>query len=147
MVKIIEFYFFNKRIKNWPVLVVALLAFVLIIPLLLSFDLKMIFMRSYQSGSHVGDTVHFGNYYLTQLRVIPTYLRLLFFPIGQTLDYDFVVSKSLFNPITTFAGPCLLLGLCVTAFKIRKQEPLIAFGIFWRTVCTQPDRIWKKFTR
>src|SRR3989304_1851736 len=39
-------------------------------------------------------------YLLTQFRVIVTYIRLLFLPINQNLDYDYPLSHSLFEPQT-----------------------------------------------
>ena len=39
-------------------------------------------------------------YLLTQFRVIVTYIRLLFLPINQNLDYDYPLSHSLFEPVT-----------------------------------------------
>ncbi|MBI4690328.1 MAG: tetratricopeptide repeat protein [Nitrospirae bacterium] len=38
------------------------------------------------------------SYLFTQFRVIITYIRLLFFPINQNLDYDFLIYNSFFNP-------------------------------------------------
>src|SRR3989338_5829211 len=42
-------------------------------------------------------------YLLTQFKVIVTYIRLLFLPINQNLDYDYPLSHSLFEP-QTFAS-------------------------------------------
>ncbi|MBI4690956.1 MAG: tetratricopeptide repeat protein [Nitrospirae bacterium] len=52
----------------------------------------------------VGETIK-GNtplsrqaYLINEFRVIFTYLRLLFFPVNQNLDYDYPVYRSVFNP-------------------------------------------------
>ena len=69
-------------------------------------------------------------YFLTQFNVVATYLRLLFLPVGQNLDYDYRIVQS-FLDIRTWVAFVLLGGLLVTAFRFRKKNPLFAFGIFW----------------
>src|SRR3989338_7326240 len=83
------------------------------------------------SYSHAGEMINGYTYFLTQWRVIPYYIFLLFFPMHQNLDYDFSISKSLFDPFTTFAGAVCLILIIWTAFRLRARQPLIAFGIFW----------------
>jgi tetratricopeptide (TPR) repeat protein len=38
------------------------------------------------------------DYLMTQMRVITTYIRLIFLPVNQNLDYDYPVYRSLFDP-------------------------------------------------
>jgi hypothetical protein len=38
------------------------------------------------------------DYLVTQMRVITTYIRLIFLPVNQNLDYDYPVYRSLFDP-------------------------------------------------
>lgn len=85
------------------------------------------------------------HYFLTQCTVIVTYLRLLFLPIGQNLDYDYPVYTSLLQPQVLFSCILLLLfcGLAIylylrvkpivkgTLFIDRPEMRLISFGIFW----------------
>ena len=71
-----------------------------------------------------------GRYFLTQLNVLCTYLRLFFFPVRQTLDYDYPVSNSLLDP-KTFACALLLLGLAASGVFFLKKNRLISFSIFW----------------
>jgi Tfp pilus assembly protein PilF len=76
-------------------------------------------------------------YFLTQQRVITTYLRLLVLPINQNLDYDYPVFHELLDP--QVLPPFLLLmsvfGLGLHLLRRSStSEPalrLIAFGIFW----------------
>lgn len=77
-------------------------------------------------------------YLLTEFRGIVTYLRLLFFPVGQSLEYDYPLSRSLFEPATLLSFLFLLsiAGLGAYAlFKSRKGGSpwgaLFSFGIFW----------------
>jgi protein O-mannosyl-transferase len=77
-------------------------------------------------------------YLLTELRVIVTYIRLLFLPVGQNLDYDYPLYHSLLEPQVALSFLCLL-GLFVLSLVLlrkaqRGSEPsfrLISFGVFW----------------
>jgi tetratricopeptide (TPR) repeat protein len=70
------------------------------------------------------------HYLLTQFNVLRTYLRLLFIPLNQNLDYDYTVSETLLEPMTLLS---LGLILCVLIFGIWifKKNRIMAFGIFW----------------
>ena len=76
-------------------------------------------------------------YLFTQFRVIVTYLRLLVFPVGQTLDYDYPFYRSMADP-PVLASFLFLLGIVGGAayllFRSRtgpRWLRLVAFGIFW----------------
>ncbi|MBI4690342.1 MAG: tetratricopeptide repeat protein [Nitrospirae bacterium] len=90
-------------------------------------------------------------YLLTQFRAISTYIRLLFFPINQNLDYDYPIHNSFFEPqvvlsflfllsifglgvhlfyrsrFTMHDAQCTMHGSRVTNHGLR----LISFGILW----------------
>lgn len=83
-----------------------------------------------RSESHTGDIITFGNYFLTQSRVFVTYLRLLFLPIHQNLDYDFKLSKTIFE-FSTFSCFIILICLFMLALRMRKNYRFVSFGIFW----------------
>jgi tetratricopeptide (TPR) repeat protein len=70
---------------------------------------------------------------LTQLRVILHYLTLLIFPISSrlNLDYDFPVSKSLFNPPGTFFSLVVILFFIGIGVWKMKRWPVLSFFIFW----------------
>jgi protein O-mannosyl-transferase len=85
-----------------------------------------------------------GEYFLTQFRVVATYLRLVFIPAGQNLDYDFPISRSLVEPVTL--GSALLIGslFCAVIWlwlrarrmtadtgTFSRERLLIAFGGGW----------------
>jgi tetratricopeptide (TPR) repeat protein len=78
-----------------------------------------------------------GVYFLTQTRVITTYLRLLVCPVGQNLDYDFPLSESFLEP-EVIAGILLIMSLVVLAILVRRSSPLVAFGILWFFVTLSP---------
>jgi tetratricopeptide (TPR) repeat protein len=80
-------------------------------------------------------------YLLTELPVVATYLRLFLLPVGQSVDHDFPVYRSLLD------GPVLLsaflvLGLAATAVAllVRARRPgpgtrpelaLVSLGVLW----------------
>jgi protein O-mannosyl-transferase len=90
------------------------------------------------------------DYFLTQFRVIATYLRLLVFPVHQNLEYDYPIYSTFFTP-PVFLSFLLLVALFVLAvylyFRTRRSfysnlniqpstfnDPallLVSFGILW----------------
>jgi len=76
------------------------------------------------------DTISRVDYLLTQLNVMGTYLRLLFLPINQSIDYDYPIAHSLFEP-TTFASLLLLSSLIILTLILFRRFRPISFGIFW----------------
>lgn len=95
------------------------------------------------------------DYLYTQFSVIVTYLRILFFPINQNLDYDYPINRTLLAP-RAFLSLLLLLAILTLAIymyvKSRQATPqtvleesadgnrafasatmlrLAAFGILW----------------
>ena len=84
------------------------------------------------------------DYFFTQFRVIVTYIRLLFIPINQNLDYDYPVYHSFLDleVLLSFLFLVLLFGLGVYLY-LRSRSTihhspftihclrLASFGIFW----------------
>jgi tetratricopeptide (TPR) repeat protein len=69
-------------------------------------------------------------YLLTESRVLVTYLRLLFLPFGQNLDYDYPLSPSVSLPVAACFG--LLLGVMgMGVWLYRCGNRIAAFGIAW----------------
>ena len=71
---------------------------------------------------------------LTQLRVLPLYLGQMFLPVPGNMHFyydDVVASRSLFDPISTFFGGLLLLGLLALAVWSRRRWPLVSLGVTW----------------
>ncbi|MDX2495606.1 MAG: tetratricopeptide repeat protein [Desulfuromusa sp.] len=69
----------------------------------------------------VGSSMPRSVYLFTQFRVIMTYLRLLFFPVKQNLDYDYPV-------YTNFFSPAVFLSFIVLVSLV-----LLATYFFWYT--------------
>jgi tetratricopeptide (TPR) repeat protein len=70
---------------------------------------------------------------MTQFRVVIYYLSLIFFPHPSrlNLDYDFPLSVSLINPITTLLSLSGIIALVILAVLLAKNQRLISFSIFW----------------
>jgi len=70
-----------------------------------------------------------GEYFLTQLNVLCTYLRMVFVPLGQNVDHDYRIVS--FPGIHTLLAGALLSGILIWALKAVKKNRLLTFGIFW----------------
>jgi len=94
------------------------------------------FMGIAEVGDVIGDAtqetaaISRNDYLLTQFNVIVTYIRLLFLPINQNLDYDYPLAHSLFA-FPTFLSFLFLVMLVIVGIWIFRKSRLISFGIFW----------------
>jgi tetratricopeptide (TPR) repeat protein len=76
------------------------------------------------------DSEYVLTYLVTEFSVLWLYIRLLFLPYGQVLDYQYPLVTSLItikNAMAFFG----LAGLVTAAAMFRKRLPLVSFGIFW----------------
>ncbi len=71
-----------------------------------------------------------GDYFLTELNVLCTYLRLFLLPVNQNFDYDYPTAHSLWEP-KTLACLFLLGTLLAAALGTIKKNRFITFSIFW----------------
>jgi tetratricopeptide (TPR) repeat protein len=70
-----------------------------------------------------------STYFLTQVHVVTTYVRLIVAPYGLSLDHDYALTRA---PDLATAGKGLFLAsLLVLAVRARKRSPLPALGILW----------------
>lgn len=80
-----------------------------------------------------------STYWLTSLNVVWTYIRLLFLPISQNLDYDYRIARTLFEfpTLLSFIGHIAVVS---TAFWLYKKKGwlLIPFGIAWFYIGLSP---------
>jgi Flp pilus assembly protein TadD len=82
-----------------------------------------------------------GRYFLTQWHVLVTYLRLLFWPAGQNVDWDFPLARGLADPAVIGSGLLLgglLAGAGILFFRCRSRADragvagrAAAFGVVW----------------
>jgi Flp pilus assembly protein TadD len=73
------------------------------------------------------------SYLLTQFRVIVKYLRLLVFPVHQTLDYDHPIYDSFWDvPVfVSFLFLLVIAGVTVYLLFWRPKYRLVGFGLLW----------------
>jgi hypothetical protein len=70
---------------------------------------------------------------LTQFRVVLYYLTLLIYPHPSrlNLDYDFPISKTIFDPPTTLISILIVVGLIGYSIWTAKKRPMLSFCILW----------------
>ena len=68
-------------------------------------------------------------YFFTECRAFFVYLRLLVFPAGQNLDYDYPISRTVLDHGAVFGLAAILLLIAV-AIYFRRRYPLASYG-FW----------------
>ena len=78
-------------------------------------------------------------YLLTSLNVIWTYIRLLFLPINQNIDYDYPVARTLFEfpTLLSFIGHIIVVGAAFWLYK-KKGWIVIPFGVAWFYITLSP---------
>lgn len=69
-------------------------------------------------------------YFLTQFRVLVTYLRLMLFPFRQNFEYDYPVSTRFLEP-STMGSFLFLMALVLCAIWLYRNHRLLSFAIFW----------------
>lgn len=140
-----EFMFFTGSHK---VRLLRLLPFLSTMALIPWTVMGLVASKPGANSSLLNDPTHLVNfsgisrweYLMTQFGVITTYLRLLFFPVGQSLDHNWSLAPH-FLSIQVLLPLLLLLTLLGTSFHLwcRSASPdhgspwhrLVAFGILW----------------
>jgi tetratricopeptide (TPR) repeat protein len=95
------------------------------------------FASALDQSTRLQTVVSRSDYLFTQFRVIITYIRLIFLPFNQRLDYDYQLLKSFFDWrvfCSLFVIVLLLGGAVWMIMKSRNSCPhlrFIAFGILW----------------
>jgi protein O-mannosyl-transferase len=112
----------SRKIWRW----MPFAAFLLVIPLIYMVSSEQLIDNLPTTNSKT----YRWDYLLTQFRVIRTYLRLLFFPVNQCLNYDFRLSSGWGDP-DTWSAFALLLGTLALAIALFKKHRLLSFGILW----------------
>jgi hypothetical protein len=132
---IYDFYFISdgewKRLKGHYKVHLAMFS-TLAGVLYLSFSgLKTYISFDYAKGVPMPQegTITSFQYFLTQLHVIPYYIKLLFIPANLNLDYDWPITRNI--DFTTALFFVLLTSIIVIAIKLFRRAKLISFGIIW----------------
>lgn len=80
--------------------------------------------------AHGSDFEYMLSYLVTEFSVFWLYVRLLFLPYGQVLEYEYPFTAALLTikNVLAFSG---MAALFVWAVSLRKRFPLASFGILW----------------
>ncbi len=125
-------YSFFKSSKKYLLLIIP---FLLIIPAMFIYKYRTFkaigFIFEGVPSQRFGDPLLTSTtYLLTQFRVIVTYIRLLFLPYGQNLDYDFPASQTILD-LPTYGSYLLIIMILALGVWLFRKRRLMAIGIFW----------------
>lgn len=135
MLIIYDFYFISNG--SWKVLkrhckIHLIMLSTIAIAAYLSFSgLKMFISFDYAKGIPIPqeEPITSFQYFLTQLHVIPFYIKLLFIPTNLNLDYDWPITRNL--DLATIFFFLLLASIVLLAIKLFNKARLVSFGIIW----------------
>jgi tetratricopeptide (TPR) repeat protein len=113
------------------------LATILIVPVTMLLTKSVNIGEMRRVGEEVLD-ISPWQYLLTQFRVLVTYIRLLFLPFNQNLDYDYPIAHSLLEP-PVLASLIFLIATIIVAIKLFRNHRLVSFGIFWFFITLIPE--------
>jgi len=128
MILTVEFCFFGAKKFKWRY-ATPFLILMIIVPLNVALSKKTGLWQIDQLTTEC-ENIPRGWYLLTQFRVIVTYLRLLFIPLNQNLDYYYPISRTLWH-FPTAGSFLLLLSILSAAIILFRRYRLISFSIFW----------------
>jgi hypothetical protein len=91
----------------------------------------------YEGVGHAITKVPAAHYLMTQFKVHWTYLRLFLFPVGQNLDYDYPVARTIFE-LSTFISFVGYFGLWTLGICFVKKRPVVSFLLLWFMITLTP---------
>jgi tetratricopeptide (TPR) repeat protein len=97
----------------------------------------------FRAAETVDPSLAFAPHLLTQFGVIWLYLRLYLLPIGQSLVHEVTDVRSLVEPaaLRGWVAGIALLALTGLAFRMRRFEPRLAFGVLWFLLLLLPSSL------
>lgn len=146
-----EFIFFKSTHRKRLLFLLPVVLTIIIIPLSIIGTDKPLgeILSDLSEQTRADASISRWDYLMTQFRVITTYIRLIFLPVNQHLDYYYPIYHSLFTPVVLFSFLFIMsivaLGVYLlyrSRLSINRQSfatnlipyayyRLIAFGIFW----------------
>ncbi len=137
VILLVEYFLFDRSWRGWKKKLIWLVP----VGIFLGFLVLYLFstMRGFRFENLLEDvsiltretrTVDRWSYFCTQFSVFMQYIRLLFFPVGQNLDYMYPMKTGFFDGFTPLAFIFVLAVLGIGFGSIRKK-PAVSFGIFW----------------
>ena len=127
-------------VSLWVGVTLLCLAWLVVPGAVWSFAFEGVKADSSAVGGHYGDWGPWRNF-LTQLRVIWSYLSLLLLPIPSRLnvDHDVAVSAGLVQPVSTLISAVAFLGVAVVLVAFRKSRPGTVFCLAGGLVALAPS--------
>jgi Tfp pilus assembly protein PilF len=129
-----EFYFFQNRdlSPKGRRILSALVGILFVLGILLFAIWGERYLRVIQEG-YAYRPFSMSERILTQFRVVLYYLTLLAYPHPSrlNLDYDFSLSKTVFDPVATLLSILIVVGLIVYSVRTAKKRPMLSFCILW----------------
>jgi len=132
-----EFCFFKDKTSASLRRLIGFLLLLVVIPLTMAITQSVNFSEL-RRVDDVPIAISARHYLLTQFRVLITYIRLLFFPLNQNLDYDYPVLKSILQP-QVLISLLFLTVIIAIAVKLFSKYRLLSFGIFWFFIVLLPE--------
>jgi tetratricopeptide (TPR) repeat protein len=144
VIALYEFIFFTSPLKKRLLFLVLVLLTLIIVPMSVLHSDRPLqeILSDLSEQTRVQTQMSRWEYLATEMRVIVTYIRLIFLPINQNLDYDYPVYHSLFTPpvFLSFLFLLSIFGLGIyLLFRRMKNDGrstsvhyrLIGFGVLW----------------
>jgi protein O-mannosyl-transferase len=129
-----EFFFFKSPLKKKLLFLVPVLLTLVIIPISVMGTHKPLgeLLSDLSARTRVQTNIPRWDYLMTQMRVITTYIRLLFLPVNQNLDYSYPIYHSLFDLPVLLATLFLLSLAGLAGYLLWKSKGHSAKGIAHR---------------
>jgi len=124
----------NKKNLNWKYLSPFMLTILIIPVTMLLTETTPTRIQQLQSEPGISSM----HYLLTQFRVMTTYIRLLFLPLNQNLDYDYPISKSIFE-FPALISFLFLISIFAWGKYLFPKYRLLSFSIFWFFLTLLPE--------
>jgi tetratricopeptide (TPR) repeat protein len=148
-----EMMFFGRKSGcRLPIGIIPLLLTMLIIPISIVGTMGRPLGQALSDAGgmfRAHSTLSRWEYLTTEIPVIVTYIRLLLWPVGQSLDHDYPLHHSFFDPAVLLSFLCLAAVAGIGAYCLHRSGTvkqnskyssapatrhslrLVAFGIFW----------------
>ena len=139
MIVMYEFFFFrpDSEARESRKAVIPFIILLCVIPATMFFT-KSVDFTDMRRRWDISVPITPYNYFLTELRVMATYIRLIFIPVGQRIDYDYPISQALFNA-PTLGGLSLVLAILAAGVMLFRKSHLLSFAIFWFFLALMPE--------
>jgi len=124
-----ELYICYSRGEHSP----KYLRLILFLPLVMGFFYLLFFWSDFQARYEIRD-FSVSERLMTESRILWAYLHSALVPFAGKMGLihdDFIISRSIFQPITTFFSIAAHLLLLSVAFFYRRKFPLLFFGVGW----------------